>query len=103
MAPAGTYNAFQKAGNVVENPRHAVRLADSDDWLGGDLRGVSVKEAADYLLHRTKGVTLGELSDYYSENGHPDVVFEGREGDEEVKRTFEWDGDEDQYYPIEDD
>ena len=95
--PDGSYNAFMRPGVVVEDPRHAVRLEDSEEWLGGDLSGVRVEEASDYLLHRTEGVTLGETTDWYEENGRPAVILET---DEETVR-FEWDADETDYVKAE--
>lgn len=89
--PEGTYNAFGSSGTVVENPRHAVRLADGDEWLGGELSGVGCRDAVDYLLHRTRGVTLGELSDYYEQNGRPDLVVEKDTDDGTETMRFEWD------------
>ena len=93
--PAGTYNHFRQMGRVVENPRHVVRLADSDRALGGDLRGVSVETAAEYLLHRVRGVTLGEMTGYLKREGHPDVVFETDDG----TRRFTWSAADEDYQP----
>jgi len=81
--PSGTYNYVRQMGRVVEDPRHVVRLADSDRALGGNLRGATVETVAEYLLHRVRGVTLGELDGYLEREGYPDVVLET---DDETRR-----------------
>ena len=93
--PSGTYNCFRQMGRVVEDPRHVVRLAGSDRALGGDLHGIGVETVAEYLLHRVRGVTLGELSGYLEREGHPDVVLET---DEETRR-FTWSAAAEAYEP----
>lgn len=100
--PQGTYNYFKKAGVVVENPRHAVRLEGSDQWFGGDLAGVTVEEAADYLITRTRGVGIGDLSAYYEANGRPDVILKARVQSDTEKQRFEWDETEGDYVPVDD-
>lgn len=94
--PKGTYNAVRSSGQVVEDPKHAIRLEDSDEWLGGDLSGVSVEMGAEYLLHRVEGVTMGGLDAYYMAHGRPDVILET---DDDTHR-FTWDREEGDYIPV---
>lgn len=95
MTVAGSFNAFSRIGRVVEDPSHVVWIegADDDQKLGGHMGGETVETVADYLVHRTHGVTLGEQSEWYDEHGRPDVYLDT--GEEVVQ--FTWDDDEEDY------
>lgn len=100
--PQGTYNAIDRMGSIVNDPDYAVRLADSDSWLGGFYSGTGLRTMAEYLLHRIKGVTLSETTEYLEENGHPDIVFKRDKDGEVIMETYSWDADEGKYTLAED-
>ena len=96
--PQGTYNDINRMGSVVNDPDYTVRLADSDSWLGGFYSAPSIQSLAEYLLHRIKGVTLGETTEYLEENGYPDIVVQHDTKDgETVNETFVWDTEKGDY------
>lgn len=61
----GKTNCLEKAGTLIKEPDFILKNKDSNT-LYGSFGGLTNHEL-DYLIHRTKGVTLSEQREFYQE------------------------------------
>lgn len=101
--PDGTYNLLTSTGSVVEDPRITVSIENAnpvgcDEW-GLCSGSTSIQTYVSYAITRRHGVSLGELDDWYAENGHPDVT--ARCDFEDEPQHYVWSDSEDDYMQLE--